>query len=157
MPGPRYDRVGFDGFAVIPWDCKAHAINTSNHQIIVNDSEATAKAIQEYGAVGLILAVGKVEYNDEDRTFQQWHEEIKGGPSSYTKQRIARGAWSRLRKTQFDLEEIHFIRIDDDALIKLGSFQKDFRNADGSPRRPKVLINLEKLDTEIIHTMKFRS
>ncbi|MFQ6073496.1 MAG: hypothetical protein ACE5KT_12465 [Methanosarcinales archaeon] len=63
IPGPRYGRVEFDAFKNIPWDFKAHAMNTSSHQIIVNDSEATANGIKDYGAVGLILAIGKVLYN----------------------------------------------------------------------------------------------
>lgn len=70
IPGPKYGNGKFDGFKKICWDFKAHAMNTSSHQIIVNDSEATANAIKDYGEVGLILALGKVLYNDEDRTFQ---------------------------------------------------------------------------------------
>ncbi len=150
MPGPRFGKVEFDGFLGVPWDFKAHAINTSHHQIIVNDSEAIAAAVSEYGALGVILASGNVDYNDEERTFQRWHEEIKGGPSPYTLERIRRGAWSRLRKVRFSLQQIAFIKITDETLVKCGSFQQDFRNADGSPRKPKVLINLEKLDEEIV-------
>ena len=155
IPGPRYGNVEFDAFCEIPWDFKAHAINTSSHQVIVNDSEATASAIQEYGAVGLILALGEVVYNDEQRTFQAWHEEVKGGQSKYTKDRIKRGAWSRRRKVSFDLEQISFIKITDETLVKCGSFQQDFRNADGSPRRAKVLIDLEELDEETVYFLEF--
>ena len=155
IPGPKYGRPEFDGFCEIPWDFKAHAMNTSSHKIIVNDSEATAKAIGEYGAVGLILAVGQVVYNDEDRTFQAWHEEFKGGESKFTRDRIKRSAWSRLRKVSFDLRQISFIRLTDDTLIKCGSFQSNFRNSDGSPRRPKVLVDLEKLDEETVHFIEF--
>ncbi len=151
MPEPKFGNVRFDGFYKIAWDFKAHAINTSSHQIIVNDNEAPAKAIERYGCVGVILAMGKVEYNDEKRTFQKWHEELKGGKSKYELERIKRGAWSRLRKTEFDLEQISFIRIDDDVLVKCGSFQQDFRNAHGKPRRKKVLLDLEKLDEEIVY------
>lgn len=71
MQMPRYDKVSFDGLKNIPWDFKAHAINTSSHQIIVNDSEATSKAVKDYREVGLILALGKVVYNDENRSFQK--------------------------------------------------------------------------------------
>lgn len=74
IPGPKYGNVTFDGFNVIPWDFKAHAMNTSSHQIIVNDSEATASAIKDYGQVGLILAIGKVVYNDANRRFQKWQK-----------------------------------------------------------------------------------
>lgn len=155
MPGPCYGNVPFDGLKNIPWDFKAHAMNTSSHQIIVNDSEATAKAIKEYGQVGLILALGKVEYNDENRTFQKWHEILKGGKSQFELDRIKRGAWSRIRKVVFDLQQISFIKITDKTLIKCGSFQTDFRNSDGSPRRAKVLIDLEKIDEELVDYIEF--
>ncbi len=155
IPGPKYGRVGFDGFMGIPWDFKAHAINTTSHQLIVNDSLATAAAIRDYGAVGLILALGEVQYNDEARTFQKWHLQLKGGESKYERERIARGAWSRRRKVSFDLQQISFIRITDDTLVRCGSFQIDFRNSNGRPRRAKVLIDLEHIDRELEHYVDF--
>lgn len=155
IPGPKYGNVKFDAFKDIPWDFKAHAINTSSHQIIVNDSEAVANGIRDYGAVGLILAMGEVKYNDENREFQKWHEQLKGGLSAYSIERIKRGAWSRLRKVSFDLKQICFIKITDQTLIKCGSFQVDFRNSNGKPRRKKVLLDLEKIDEELIHYIDF--
>jgi len=130
-------------------------MNTSSNQIIVNDSQATAKGIKNYKAVGLILAIGEVLYNDEDRTFQKWHQKLKGGKSVYEKERIKRGAWSRLRKVSFDLKQISFIKITDDTLIKCGSFQSDFRNSNGKPRRAKVLIDLEKNQKELEYYIEF--
>jgi len=155
IPGTRYGKVEFDAFKNIPWDFKAHAMNTSSHQIIVNDSEATANGIKDYGAVGLILALGKVLYNDEDKTFQKWHSALKGGKSKYEIERIKRGAWSRIRKVSFDLQQISFIIITDDTLVKCGSFQRDFRNAGGQPRKEKVLLDLEKIDEELIYFLEF--
>jgi hypothetical protein len=155
IPGPKYGRVEFDGFLEVPWDFKAHATNTSSDQIIVNDSEAISAAIADYGCVGVILAMGEVEYNDEDRAFQEWHNALKGGLSEYEKKRIKRGAWSRLRKVSFDLERVALIQITDTTLVKTGSFQADFRNSNGRPRRAKVLIDLEKLDKEVVHTLEF--
>jgi len=155
IPGPRYGNASFDAFYKIPWDFKSHAINTSSHKIIVNDSKAVAGGIKDYGAVGLILALGEVVYNDDERTFQKWHEELKGGKSKYEKDRIKRGAWSRLRKVSFELKQISFIKIDDDTLVKCGSFQQNFRNANGKPRRSKVLMDLEKIDDELKHFIEF--
>jgi hypothetical protein len=156
IPGSKYGNVEFDGFAEIPWDFKAHAINTSAHQIIVNDRNTTIFAIKDYGCVGLILALGEVKYNDDKRTFQLWHEKLKGGKSDYTKERIKRGAWSRLRKVCFDLKQICFIEITENTLKKCGIFQTDFRNSDGKPRKSKILIDLEFLDKEIIYTENFK-
>lgn len=143
---PRYGKIAFDGFYHYPFDFKAHAINTSSHKVIVNDAAAVKAAIEEYGRVVLILALGEVEYNDRNRTFQKWHEDLKGGHSAYTQKRIARGAWSRLRKVRFTLEQIAFFEIDIDNLALCGSFQTNFRNSNGRPRRRKVLIDLEKID-----------
>ncbi|GIW68392.1 MAG: hypothetical protein KatS3mg099_340 [Candidatus Parcubacteria bacterium] len=155
IPGPKYGNVRFDGFKGVPWDFKTHAINTSYHQIIVNDSEATSKAIKDYGSVGLILALGKATYNDEARTFQKWHETLKGGKSKYELERIRRGAWSRLRKVDFALQQISFIEIDGPVLVKCGSFQRDFRNSDGKPRREKVLLDLEKIEEDLVYYLDF--
>lgn len=155
IPGPKYGNASFDGLLEIPWDFKAHAMNTSSHQIIVNDSDAIANGIKDYGAVGVILALGKVLYNDEDRTFQKWHEKLKGGKSKYELERIQRGAWSRTRKVSFDLRQISFIKITDSTLIKCGSFQTDFRNSNAKPRRAKVLLDLEKISDELIYFIEF--
>jgi hypothetical protein len=152
----KYGNTSFDGFLEVPFDFKSHAINTESHKVIINDTEATINAIKEYGYVIVIMAIGEVEYNDKKRIFQRWHEKIKGGKSKYEEERITRGALSRLRKTKFDLKELMFIKINNETLEKCGSFQKDFRNSNGSPRRSKVLLDLEKLnEEEIIKTIKF--
>jgi hypothetical protein len=147
IPGPRYARVEFDGFAEIPWDFKAHPLKNSKGQhsksVIVNDSIAILEAIKQYGGAGLILASGDAEYNDRDRSFQLWHQDLKGGLSRYEEERILREAPSRLRKTSFFLREISLYVLDLETVEKLGSFQEGFRNSDGSPRKPKVLLDFE--------------
>jgi hypothetical protein len=155
IPGPKYGNTTFDGFLKIPWDFKSHAMNTSSHEIIVNDRQAVEMAIRDYGSVGLILALGKATYNDENRTFQKWHEKLKGGPTEYSLDRVNRGAWSRLRKVSLDLQQISFIIINNDTLDKCGTFQSDFRNANGSPRKEKILVDLEKIENELIYFIDF--
>lgn len=149
IPGPKYGRVEFDGFSEIPWDFKAHPDKNANGQdnksVIVNDSLAIAGAIKQFGGAGLILAIGDAEYNDEDRSFQAWHQKLKGGLSNFEKQRILRKAPSRLRKTAFRLREIRLILLDDKTVRGLGSFQEGFRNSDGSPRNAKVLLDLDNI------------
>ncbi len=153
----KYGSVSFDGFFTVPLDFKTHVINSESHQIITNDTQATISAISEYGCVIDVIALGEAEYNDVNRTFQKWHEKLKGGKSEYERERIRRGALSRLRKTKFTLNEIMIVRMTKETLQKSGSFQTGFRNADGSPRNSKVLLNLEKLSpSEIIGIIKFR-
>ena len=155
MLGMRYGRTEFDAFRKINWDFKAHAINSATHRIITNDMEAVASTVSEHGHYGLIIAMGKVEYNDEERTFKRWHDELKGGKSDYEENRIARGATSRLRKTEFVLEGIHFLGLDANSLDQCGgSFQQGFRNFDGNPRRPKVMIDVRKIPDESIVSLK---
>lgn len=147
IPGPKYGRVEFDGFSEIPWDFKAHpdknANGKNNKNIIVNDSSAITKAIKQFGGAGIILAIGDAKYNDENRSFQIWHQKLKGGFSDFEKKRILREAPSRLRKTAFKLKEIKLILLDDKTVRELDSFQEGFRNSNGNPRNAKVLLNLD--------------
>ena len=99
----------------------------------------------------MILAIGEAEYNDEERTFKQWHDELKGEPSAYVLKNIERGAMSRRRKTEFVLDRIHFICLDEEMLNECsGTFQEGFRNSDGSPRRPKVTVNVQRIPNDAI-------
>lgn len=150
----KYGNVRFDGFYKLPWDFKAHATESGN-RVIVNDEEATRTAVMEFSAVGLILASGTVRYDNEEREFQKWHEQLKGGKSKYEKERIVRGARSRWRKTSFDLEKIKLIRITNEMLRKTGSFQNGFRNSDGKPRREKVLLDLTNLNEKQVISINF--
>lgn len=157
IPGKKYGNVEFDAFNAISWDFKAHAANTTSHKVIANDTEAVLNTIEEHGSYGLVLAIGEVEYNDEKRTFKNWHDELKGGKSKYEKKRIERGAMSRRRKTEFVLSEIHFVCLDKEGLNQCsGSFQKGFRNADGTPRRSKVLVDIREIpDVSIVASCSF--
>ena len=152
---PKYGRVSFDGFFHIPFDFKAHATNTSSHSIIVNDEEAIMHALRDYGAVGLIIAMGDVVYNDENRSFQKWHDDFKGKTSEYVLRNRERGAWSRFRKHNMTLRQITIVELTKTSLMKCGSFQTSCRNSNGNIRRAKILIDLEKLDTEIVHSINY--
>jgi len=55
----------------------------------------STQGVREYGTIGLILALGEVVYNDTNRTFQQWHEELKGGLSKNTQDRRKTKCYSK--------------------------------------------------------------
>lgn len=147
--GQRYGYADFDAFAEIPWDFKAHIRQNPHglqtHKVPGTDRRATLQAIKNYGAAGFIVGVGAAVFNDENRSFQRWHQTLKGNLSEYEQERINRDAPSRLRKTAFTLQEIWIIEIDEKLCKNLGTFMKGFRNKDGSPRKAKVMLDLTKI------------
>jgi len=150
---PRYGNASFDGLYKIPFDFKSHAAN-SGPKIPVNDREAIECGMRDYGSVGLIIAVGDV-VRDDDRIFQKWHDALKGPVSKYVVENRKRGVNSRFRKFSMTLKQILIIELNSKTLENCESFQKNFRNSDGRPRRAKVLINLEGHDGEILHSINY--
>ncbi len=156
MPGKKYRNTTFDAFCEISWDFKAHAANTTRHDVITNDVEAIKSTLDDYGYYGIILAIGEVEYNDEQRTFKKWHDELKGRISKYEINRINRGAMSRRRKTEFILSEIHFICLNIQTLDQCSSIYQQGRNSNGRPRPPKFNLNVQKIpDSALAATVEF--
>lgn len=143
IPGPAYGNVEFDGKRIIPWDFKAHTDNTqSGNKVPTNGYQEVVAAIEDYETVGFIIASGTAVFDDENQSFKKWHDELKGKTSAYERERIARGASSRRRKAAFDLEAIKFVFVDKNSLGFCGSFQSGMRNSNGTPRNPKVMLNL---------------
>ena len=143
IPGPAYGNVEFDGKYEIPWDFKAHTNNASSAtKVPTNGYAEIEQALKEYPCVGFIIAEGEAVFDDETGSFKQWHDSLKGKMTAYEKDRIKRGAISRRRKVSFQLKKITFVFLNTQALSYCGSFQKGMRNADGSPRNPKVMLDL---------------
>lgn len=156
IPGKKYNNTEFDAFQIISWDFKTHAANTTRHDVVTNDVEAIRNTIKEYDYYGMILAIGEVEYNDEERTFKRWHDEIKEKVSKYETNRINRGAMSRRRKTEFILSEIHFICLNSESLDECSSLYHQGRNSNGKPRPPKFNVNIQKIpDSALLATQTF--
>ena len=145
FPGDRINKVSFDMKYHINFDIKAKAIKSDEHKVILNDTEAMEIAMKKHGFHGEIIALCDVEYNDEDRTFQKWHTELKGGLSDYEKGRIQRTSSSRYRKVRAELCEVLIVILTEKNLTNLDVY-KQGRNANGRPRPPKYMINLENIN-----------
>lgn len=143
IPGIKYDNVEFDSVRTINWDMKTSAIKSDSHKVILNDKIATDKSLDEFGYHGIILTLVDVEYNDNNRSFQKWHTELKGGQSKYEKDRISRNATSRYRKTSAEVKQILLLVINQDNKQYLDIY-KQGRNSDGSPRNMKYMLNIEQ-------------
>jgi hypothetical protein len=154
IPGERFGNVGFDLKRSVNWDLKSKAIKSDDHHAILNDKEAMELSLERYGEHGAIIALCDVEYNDVNRTFQQWHTELKGGKSKYEVSREARTNVSRYRKTRAVLTEILFLRFTPDSLAQLGTM-KQGRNSNGRPRREKYMLDLEEAADYLVDRIVF--
>ncbi len=152
IPGPKYGKVEFDGVKNIPWDFKAHTLQTnkSPQKIPTNGWDETSQAILQYGEVGFIIANGSAQFDDMNQTFKKWHDALKGKASDYELKRIQRGATSRKRKTIFTLESIVFAFLNKETIQTCSQFQKGMRNANGKPRKAKVMLDLNNSRIEKI-------
>ena len=158
--GPKVGNTTIDYSNEKSWDIKSHPTNKkdgkSNDWAILNDQEAIETVIEEEGGMGFIIASGPAEF-DVDEEFKNWHEEEKGGPSEYSKQRVKEGRPSRVRKKSIEYETLEIIEFNSVEDIQRGvdegwakGFQKDMRNADGSPRRSKIQIKVDEVPEEFV-------
>lgn len=154
IPGQKINNVKFDLTGNINWDIKASAIKSDNHKIILNDKIAMENSIELNGYHGEIIGLCDVEYNDEDRTFQKWHTNLKGGKSQYEIAREKRTSISRYRKTKANLIEIIFVIFKKSDLDKL-DIMKQGRNSNGKTRPEKFMLDLEKIGSFINSKIKF--
>lgn len=157
IPGDRYGKsrtACFDLKGSINWDLKAKAIKSDDHRSILNNTEAMNSSIKQYGAHGLIIALCDVEYNDNDRTFQRWHQELKGGKSKYEINREQRTSVSRYRKTNAELQELLFLVVNSKNISSLEIHQQG-RNSNGKPRPPKYMLNYSSINKLLVDKIVF--
>lgn len=152
--GDRFGNTKFDVKGVINWDFKANSMNARKQEVQLNDIRAMNASIEQDGSHGIILGRFLVVYNDVDRSFQQWHDALKGEPSQYVLQRRARTQRSTPRKTSAELKEILFIVLDRSNIQTLALYSQG-RNADGSQRNPKYKLTKRHLTTLPIDTLVF--
>jgi len=143
--GPTYGKTTFDYQRKHVWDLKSHPSDSGD--LILNDREAIDLCIKENSGLGFFIIEGNAEY-DKDQEFKSWHDLLKGGTSKYEKERIARKAPSRVRKTSFSPQIINAIwfpnqKTINDGLTKkwLTTFQEGMRNSNGKLRRGKYKID----------------
>ncbi len=157
IPGDRYGTARsacFDLKGSINWDLKAKAIKSDDHRSILNDTKAMNWSIKQYGAHGLIIALCDVEYNDNDRTFQKWHQKLKGGKSKYEIKREQRTSVSRYRKTSAELKEILFLVVTPRNIPFL-EIHHQGRNSNGKPRPPKYMLNYETIKKFLVDRIRY--
>lgn len=145
--GPTFGTTQFDFKKKFVWDLKAHPSGSKN--LILNDQIAIKNCIESEHGLGFIIISGVAKY-DGNGGFKNWHDNLKGGTSTYEKERVARGASSRRRKISFEPKKLHALWFNDigeiNSAVKDGwlkSFQTDMKNSNGKPRPAKFQFNLD--------------
>jgi hypothetical protein len=151
FPGDRFGSVSFDMRGACNFDLKAKAIKSDDHRCILNDVAATNRTIEKYGIHGVIIALCDVEYNDVNRTFQKWHDALKGGLSDYEEERRIRTSVSRYHAT---LTEILILKFDSHTIDRLSTW-KQGRNSNGKPRPLKYMLDLEDSHEFVVQRIIF--
>lgn len=158
--GPTFGSTEFDYQRDFVWDLKAHSTTTPSgnkrRDMYLNDKTAIEDCIRENDGIGFIVAHGEPEYDDDDRSFYHWHQELKGGKSDYVKRREERDAPSRKRKKAFPLDRISAYFVPTIDALRQGEEdgwirpRSQGRNADGSERPKKYAFYPDKAPTEVI-------
>ena len=153
--GPKFGNTTFDIKLKYVWDLKAHPMHKDD--LILNDQKAIQECTITNDGLGFIILEGEVLYDDDQESFKNWHDSIKGKQSKYVDERIARNAPSRRRKKSFKPSSLFGIWIDSIETLEnglktgwVGDFQKDMRNSNGNPRKAKYKFNTSKIPTENI-------
>ena len=143
----KYGRVSFDAFLEVPIDLKSHSINNParSNKVITNGWNEIEMGIKDYGSIIFVIVCGLSKYNDEDMTLKKWHDKLKGKKSDYVIKSEKRNTFSRKRKTDFNLQKLLIIEVDDLFLKNQKKTQGGFRNSNGKGRNPKLELNLSNL------------
>lgn len=158
--GPTYGSTEFDYQRNFVWDLKAHSTTTPSgnerRDMYLNDKSAIEDCIRQNDGIGFIVAHGDPEYDDDDRSFYYWHQELKGGKSDYVKRREERDAPSRERKKAFPMDKISAYYVPTIESLREGEKEgwirprSQGRNSDGTPRPKKYALYPSKVPDNMI-------
>jgi len=157
--GPLYGRTGMDYKLEYVWDIKVHSVRDARgnnaNECVLNDTEAIENALVEYGSVGFMIYLVNPEW-DVKGEFKEWHDSQKGKMSDYVKERIERGAPSRMRKSAVEVVDLMIVSLSEEDVESgtkggwLMGFQNGMRNSNGNPRRSKIKINVGRIPDKCI-------
>ena len=114
-------------------------------------------SIEKHSFHGEIIGIFNVKKDNQERSFQKWHDKIKGKPSKYAireGERIKKNKSSRLRKVEGKLKYILLLIIKKNNLSDL-IIHRQGRNQGGEDRKPKYMLDLKKLSNFESYKIEF--
>lgn len=134
------------------WDIRYH--KEGKNTVPLGDIEQYSRIIKENNGLGLLIFNIHAE-DDRKRSFIEWHEALKGGPTDYVIQREQDGRREQPRKTDYCIKKVFaFYFSPDDIISKIEnkwlktSFQVGFRNSDASPRKGKYMLDTRYIPSD---------
>lgn len=134
------------------WDLKVHSIKSnkgiSTSQIILNDKDAMERIIELESGMGFIVI--DVDFSfDTSGALSKWRDQYENSTKKHSKK-------ARIMKNSGKVVGLKAIFIKDKSILKKGirekwiSIFKQGRQPDGSPRKPKYMINLDLIPNDLV-------
>lgn len=131
-------------------EVKVHDSN-SKPRVILNDLKAMEDAITKNGFIMLFIVSGSAT-KDDDGSFKQWQDELKGKKSDYIEKRNQESEKhgtcinTRIRKSAFKVENAAIYIIDNDTMHSAAiTYMNQGRNYNSRPRPPKACLDLDNI------------
>lgn len=112
---------------------------SSNGKTITNDLHAIREAITLDGVMTFVVVHG-TPVMDDDGSFMQWHDALKGKQTVYERASRANGRPRRMRKAAIVLDAVKIYRLDANAVAAM-PIMRQGRNENGRPRPVKMLLD----------------
>jgi hypothetical protein len=132
------------------WDIRFRNSDTKPN-VVLNDLNIFNDLVRENDGIGLIVLNAHVSYEDDRQLFKKYQDELKETPSEYDLESETIGRPPKLRKTGFYVRRVFAYYFPEDNIFTGlhqwwmdNTYQKGWKNADGSLRNPKYTIDLKK-------------
>nr|WP_120492310.1 hypothetical protein [Corynebacterium lactis] len=152
--GPmKIGNTSFDYHGLRTWDIKAHTQIDS--EVLLNDRESIVEAAITDG-LGFLIVIGQSDYKGEG-DFYRWHLQMRGKDPH-----VKRSERSRKLKVSVNVTSLEALFFQDETEFNkaLGDgVLKEFpqgKQADGSPRKPKLKLNLAKALGSVYHVASLK-
>ena len=140
------------------WDTRLNA--NEEGTVILGDVQEYDGIVKTNKGIGVLVADTVANY-DLTGEFVEWHEQLKGGSSSYSIEREIEGRLPRLRKTEYMIRKIRAYFFKPEDIVRGvnegwidNTFQQSMRNADGSPRNPKYRFKISDIPEKYLILVK---
>ncbi|NHI94469.1 MAG: hypothetical protein EAX96_18405 [Candidatus Lokiarchaeota archaeon] len=143
-------RVCFEAASI--WDVRVKSMGSNTPWVILTDVQNMNRTINNHNGFGLIIIRALMNYELKSEV-KDYHDELKGGPSEYSKKILLEGRKPRRRKKVMfliDAFAYHFQNLEEFREGIINGWLKDnvatnWRNSDESPRNPKYKINISRI------------